>query len=73
MIWIAAHKGRKCALSSIALPKACGKVVLAYDNDKEGDKYRSATHQILKGSGKEVVEHLPQKKDFNEDLKDTTQ
>ncbi len=73
MIWIAAHKGRKCALSSIALPKACGKVVLAYDNDKEDDKYRSATHQILKGSGKEVVEHLPQKKDFNEDLKDTTQ
>jgi len=61
MIWVAAQ----------ALPK--GKVILAYDNDKEGDKYRSATHKILKGSGKEVIDHLPQKKDFNEDLKDTTQ
>ena len=39
MIWIAAQ----------ALPKASGKVVLAYDNDKEGDKYRRATHKILKG------------------------
>jgi hypothetical protein len=63
MIWVAAK----------ALPKACGKVVLAYDNDKEGDKYRSATHKILKGSGKEVIDHLPQKKDFNEDIKDIAQ
>jgi len=63
MIWVTTQ----------ALPKASGKVILAYDNDKEGDKYRRATHQILKGSGKEIQEHLPQKKDFNEDLKETNQ
>ena len=51
-----------------ALPKSNGKVILAYDNDKEGEQYRRTTREILADSGKQVVDHLPDKKDFNDDL-----
>lgn len=59
-------------LAQNALPKANGTVILAYDNDAEGDKYRRATSEILKGSGKQIIDHRPQGKDFNEDLQKTT-
>ena len=54
-----------------ALPKADGEVILAYDNDKEGLRYRRDTWEILKDSGKSISDHIPKKKDFNEDLMNT--
>lgn len=58
MIWVAQK----------ALPVVNGAVILAYDNDASGDKYRRATHQMLASSGKQVIDHIPRKKDFNADL-----
>jgi hypothetical protein len=63
MIWVAAQ----------ALPKANGQVIFAYDNDPEGLQYRRDTSEILKESGKSVINHIPKTKDFNEDLINTTQ
>ena len=51
-----------------ALPIRNGAVILAYDNDVVGDKNRCATHEILAKSGVKVIDHIPQNKDFNEEL-----
>lgn len=61
------------AVATQALPLANGTVILAYDNDSEGERYRLATREILFDSGKQIIDHRPQRKDFNEDLFGTTQ
>jgi acyl-CoA synthetase (AMP-forming)/AMP-acid ligase II len=56
-----------------ALPITSGTIILAYDNDSEGERYRKATREILFDSGKQLIDHRPKKKDFNEDLQGSIQ
>lgn len=44
-------------------------IILAFDNDAPGEKITQEVQALLADTGKEISIHLPQNKDFNDDLK----